>query len=253
MTNTPLDQAHAAMTNAPNDDTARLKFFERLADSELVLMLDSKSETDAPILFDTSDGSFVLAFDTEDRLTTFAEAPAPYAALSGRALAIMLAGKSVGIALNPDVAPSSMLIPPDAIDWLHRLLDDAPKQQHKIPTEVRTPKVPERLIESLDGKLASAAGLANHAWLADVSYEDGTGLLLAIFGAAPGAETALAQAISEAVVFSGFETGILDVAFFDIDDAVGDRLARVGLRIDLPKPEQPKPITPDPNTPPRLR
>lgn len=253
MTHTPLDQAHAAMTAAPQNDTARLQFFERLADSELFLMLDSASDTEAPILFDTSDGSFVLAFDTEDRLSAFAQAPAPYAALSGRALAVMLAGKDVGTALNPDVAPSSMLIPPDAIDWLHTLLGDAPAQQQKTPTEVRTPKVPPRLIESLDGKLASAAGLASHAWLADVSYHDGTGLLLAIFAPAPGAETALAQAISEAVIFSGLETGAVDVAFFDRDDPIEDRLARIGLRIDLPKPEHPKPITPDPKTPPRLR
>jgi len=253
MTHTPLDQAHADMSAAPENDKARLSFFERLADSELYLMLDGSVQSETPLMFDTSDGKFVLAFDTEDRLSAFADAPAPYAALSGRALALMLEGKGVGAALNPEVAPSSMLIPSEAIDWLHNLLGDAPEQQQRIPTEVRTPKAPPRLIESLDGKLASAAGLASHAWLADVSYDDGTGLLLAIFGAAPGAETALAKAISEAVIFSGFETGALDVAFFEQDDPIGAQLAKVGLRIDLPKPEQPKPITPDPTKPPRLK
>lgn len=241
------------MTASPKSDKARLSFFERFANSELYLMLDGTAESETPLLFDTSDGKFVLAFDTEDRLSTFAGAPAPYAALSGRALALMLESKGVGAALNPEVAPSSMLIPPDAIDWLHNLLDDAPKEQQKVPTEVRTPTAPPRLIEGLDGKLASAAGLASHAWLADVSYDDGTGLLLAIFGAAPGAESVLAKAISEAVIFSGFETGALDVAFFNADDPIGERLARVGLRIDLPHPEQPKPITPDPKMPPRLK
>lgn len=253
MTHTPLDKAHMDMSASPDNDKARLSFFERLADCELFLMLDGSADSETPLLFDTTDGSFVLVFDTEDRLTTFAEAPAPYAALSGRALALMLEGKGVGAALNPDVAPSSMLIPPEAIDWLHNLLGDAPEQQQKIPTEVRTPSAPPRLIEGLDGKLASAGGLASHAWLADVSYEDGTGLLLAIFGAAPGAEPALAKAISEAVIFSGFETGALDVAFFDTDDPIGTRLAKVGLRIDLPKPEQPNPIAPDPTKPPRLK
>jgi len=33
MTDTPLDRAHARMLAAPEDDTARLGFFERLADA----------------------------------------------------------------------------------------------------------------------------------------------------------------------------------------------------------------------------
>ena len=36
---TPLDAAHAAMEAAPEDDAARLRFYERLADSELFLLL----------------------------------------------------------------------------------------------------------------------------------------------------------------------------------------------------------------------
>ena len=39
MTETPLDQAHAAMDSAPDDDQKRLRFFERLADCELFLLL----------------------------------------------------------------------------------------------------------------------------------------------------------------------------------------------------------------------
>ena len=43
---TPLDQAHAAMEAAPEDDAARLRFFERLADSELFILLDKEPEGD---------------------------------------------------------------------------------------------------------------------------------------------------------------------------------------------------------------
>ncbi len=35
---TPLDRAHAAMEAMPQDDAARLRFFERLADVELFLL-----------------------------------------------------------------------------------------------------------------------------------------------------------------------------------------------------------------------
>ena len=39
MTNlTPLDKAHAAMDADEADDAARLKFYQRLADSELFLL-----------------------------------------------------------------------------------------------------------------------------------------------------------------------------------------------------------------------
>ncbi len=257
MSRTRLDQAHAAMVARPDDDKERLGFFERLADSEVFLMLDATNE--APMTFETSEGTFVLAFDTEDRLTQFAKRPAPYAALSGRAVATMLAGQGVGIALNPDVAPSSMLIPADAMDWLQSLLSEVPQAQNRRPIEVRTPTAPPRLIQGLDGKLASAAGLARHAVLADVTYEDGeTSLLLALFNPAPNAETALAKAVSEALIFSGQDDSMLDVAFFSADDPIAAKLTSVGLRIDLPEPETPKPIQPEipgsnPDKPPTLR
>ncbi len=39
---TPLDTAHAAMEAAPADDAARLRFYERLADSEMFLLLSEE-------------------------------------------------------------------------------------------------------------------------------------------------------------------------------------------------------------------
>jgi len=38
---TPLDQAHDAMENAPADDAARLRFYDRLAGTELFFLLAS--------------------------------------------------------------------------------------------------------------------------------------------------------------------------------------------------------------------
>ena len=82
--------------------------------------------------------------------------------------------------------------------------------------------------------------------------------MLAFVDAAPGAEGALAQAVGEALTFSGIEAGALDVAFFDASDPVAPRLARVGLRFDLPalaRPERAEPSAPgmDPDKPPKLR
>ena len=251
MTVTPLDAAHAAMET---DDKARLLFFERFASSELFILLDSAAiDETTPHLFETSDGTFVLVFDTEERLAHFAEGPAPYAALPGRAIAQMLADSDVGIAFNPEVAPSAMLLTPEAIAWLNELLSRAPSPHQARPASLGAPDVPPTLIECLDSRLASAAGLAARAWLAKATYDDGeTGLLLAIISPAPGAENAVAQAVSEALTFSGLNAATLDVAFFDQTDPIIETLEKVGLGIDLPKPETPPAPGSDPTMPPRL-
>ncbi len=258
---TPLDDAHAAMTAAPDEDGARLAFHDRLASSELYLLLTREPEPGAaldPRLFETSQGTFVLAFDRLERLSDFAEGSAPYAALSGRVLAGMLAGNGVGLALNPGVAPSSYLMPPDAVSWLHETLADAPDELEARPAEIAAPgDLPDRLLTALDAKLASARGLARMAYLAAVTWDSGArGHLLAFVDATPGAEGALARAVREALVFSGLEAGSLDVAFFAAPEPVTARLARVGLRFDLPRFEAattPAPPGSDPETPPRLR
>jgi len=92
-----------------------------------------------------------------------------------------------------------------------------------------------------------------------VTYDTGAkGHLLGFVNAVEAAQGALAKAVSEALTFSGIEAGALDVGFFASSDPVAAQLARVGLRFDLPEPEQPreyKPVTPgsDPDNPPKLR
>ena len=94
--------------------------------------------------------------------------------------------------------------------------------------------------------------------VASVDSEGKRSHLLAFVGAASGAEAALARAASEALTFSGIEAGAMDVGFFDAKDPVAARLARVGLRFDLPQPAPasvPDTSAPgsDPDRPPRLR
>ena len=262
MTDTPLDRAHAAMEAAPQDDAARLRFYERLADCELFLMLAAEPEGDAidPELFDLGDARFVLVFDREDRLAGFAGRIVPYAALPGRALTRMLAGQGIGLGVNLEVAPSSILIPPEAVDWLAGTLDQGPQTAEARPEELRAPRsVPEALVTALDAKLATAAGLARKAYLAEVTWEGGArGHMLGLTGVVPGAEEALARAVNEALVFSGLEAGALDVVFLGDADPVTAQLARVGLRFDLPEPpapdSAPRPAPgSDPDNPPKLR
>ncbi|GAA6187962.1 SseB family protein [Litorivita sp. NS0012-18] len=259
---TPLDGAHAAMEAAPDDDAARLRFFERLADSELFLLLtkEPQGENIEPELFELSDHSFVLLFDREERLTGFTGRPAPYAALSGRVVAGLLAGQGIGLGVNLEVAPSSILIPPEAVDWLVDTLGNAPQEAEEKIAEFTPPKgLPEALLGAIDAKLASAVGMARMAYLVGVRFESGgQGHMLGFVDALPHAESALAKAAAEALTFSGIEAGAMDVAFFRASDAAAGKLAKVGLRFDLPQPDEslaaPRPAPgSDPSKPPILR
>lgn len=236
---TALDTAHAAMTAAPQDDAARLRFYERMADSELFLLLEEEAKGDAlnPSTFQVTGGTFVLVFDREERLARFVGAPAPYAALSGRAIAGMLADRDIGLGVNLEVAPSAILIPAEAVGWLARTLDHAPDAVEARISEVSPPTgLPDILLTALDAKLATAAGMAHSAYLVAVRHDTGAqGHLLAFVDAVEGGQAALARAAGEALTFSGIEAGAIDVGFFAATDAMAARLARVGLRFDLPQ------------------
>ncbi|MXU64652.1 SseB family protein [Oceanomicrobium pacificus] len=260
MTDTPLDRAHAAMEADPANDAARLRFYERLADSELHLLLDAEPEGDRarPLVFELESGPTVLLFDREARMAAFLDAPAPYLTLSGRALVTMLAGQGMALGLNLGVAPSSILLPADAVDWLAATLPDAGEALALRPARFLPPgTLPEAILTALDTKLANMSAVASAAWLVQAEYEDGTRQhLLALVDVPEGAQDGISSAVAEALRFSGVEAGSLDVTFLRRDDPLMDPLGRTGLRFDLPELHMPKaaPLAPgmDPSKPPKL-
>lgn len=257
---TLLDAAHAAVSADPENETLRLRFFERLADGEMVLLLEREAvgESLEPKVFELEDGPVVLVFDREERLASFTGGITPYAALPGRVIAGLLQGQGIGMGVNLGVAPSSMLLPPEALDWLAETLEGGPEEVEAQPEEFLAPSVPEAVVAALDAKLARAGGLAVAALLAGVVYQDGRrGHLLALLDTVAGAEGPLARAMNEALVFSGIEAGELDVVFLAAGSPSARAMARVGLRFDLPQPEvqDMAPAAPgmDPARPPKLR
>ncbi len=269
---TPLDSAHATMQadGAANGtaDGARLQFYERLADAELFVLLTQEAEGEAisPALFEVEDGRFVLAFDLEERLAEFTGRVAPYAAMSGRVLVQMLAGQGIGLGLNLEVAPSSILIPGGAVDWLNRTLGQVPDRIEAqidgfcAPASELTGESTGGLAAALKVKLRSAAGLAQAAYLVGVRYKGGgQGHLLGFVGAEQRAQDALAKAAGEALTFTGMQAGELDVGFFAPDDPVVGKLVAAGVLIEVPQPVAPPKATPhsppgsDPDKPPILR
>jgi SseB protein N-terminal domain len=239
---TRLDDAHATMMHDDSDDAARLSFYSQLADAELFVLLDGEAGDDqvTPRLFDLEEGPVVLAFDQEERLAAFVGGPAPYAALPGRVIAGQLAGQGVGLGLNIG-APSSIILPPEVMDWLTATLGAKPVQIAATPQGFSHPwAVPAEVTQRLMEKLSATPGLAEAVLLAEVIYEGGRrGHILAILGAREGAEAALSGAASEALVFSGLDLAEMDVVFLAADDPRCKAMAEVALRLDLPKPVAP--------------
>lgn len=256
---TPLDAAYAAIAA---DEDERLQFYERLADGELFLMLEAEAEGAdiRPRVFPLEDGPVVLVFDLEERLAEFAGGIQPYAALPGRVIAQQLAGQGIGLGINLGVAPSAMVLPPEAVDWLAGMLESGPEEAEAVPEAFHAPKgLPQKLLAGLEAKLARAGGLAGAALLAGVTYRGGRrGHMLAFVDAVDGAEAALARAAGEALAFSGVEAGEMDVTFLRGDDPAVAAMARVARPFDLPLPVRAEPAAPiapgsDPAKPPRLR
>lgn len=256
---TPLDDAHAAMIADESDDAARLRFYERIADVELFLLLEAEPDGDQinPVVLD--DG-YLMVFDRAERLAAHVGKPAPYVALSGRAIAGMLDGQDLGLAVNLGVAPSEILLPAGAMAWLRdTLAQEVGAVEARIETVLPPKGLPETLIAAIDAKLATATGMAAGAFLVAVDYTGGgRGHLLAFVGAIPRAQDALVRAASEALTFSGIEAGAMDVGFFAPTDPTVAKLAKVGLRFDLPQGEglQHTPRMPpgsDPSKPPILK
>lgn len=258
---TLLDAAHAALDANPENEALRLRFFERLADGEMFLLLEAEPEGDtiSPKVFDLETGPMVLIFDREERLAAFSGGIAPYAAMPGRVVAGMLAGQGIGLGVNLGVEASQMLLPPEALDWLAETLDSAPDETEAMPEQFHAPKdIPQVFLTGLDTKLARMGGLASAVYLAGVTYRGGKrGHMLAFIDAAPGAQSALARAVSESLVFSGLEAAEIDVTFLHSADPAAAAMGRVALRFDLPElsrdaqtPGQAPGM--DPKRPPRL-
>ncbi|MBL4807606.1 MAG: SseB family protein [Rhodobacteraceae bacterium] len=256
---TPLDQAFARMQA---DETAEMGFYERLMEAELFMLLEDEADADKarPLILETSDSPVAMVFDREERLADFAAEPVPYLALSGRRIVAMLTGKGIGLAVNLGVSQSETVLPSEAVDWLAEALGSSDSIEREKPVEISAPVgVPEALICAIDTKLANMSGVVAAAYLVSVVYESaGQGHMLALINVTPDAQNGVAEAISEALLFSGIEAGRLDVTFLSGDDASVVRFARVGLGFEIPElilPRAPEMVAPgmDPDKPPKLR
>lgn len=258
MTETLLDRAFAAMD--PEDDASRLRFLGRLAAAEVFLLLEHEPQggrIDAQV-FPIEPDPVALIFDTEERLTAFTGGPAPYASMSGRAIAALLAPTGIGLGLNLGSGVSDFVLSPQGVAWLaDTSVADVAAGEARLTALHPPTGIPDAVIEEIDARMAAFEGQAARAYLARAEAEGGGNLhVLAVIGADEAARTSIAGAVNSALVFSGIEAASLDVMFLDPGGALEARFEAVGLRIDLPEPEAPSVPQPpglDPDVPPKLR
>ena len=262
---TPLDLAHAAMQADPGDQVAALRFYRLLADSPLLLLLAREAEggTIDPRVFDLDGGPVLLAFDSAERMAALADGPVAYAELPGRVIVQQMAGRGLALGLNfGSEAASETLLPPEALAWLAGMVAaPAVRPVEAMPESFHAPGVlPEALIEALAGTVAAAPGLARAAFLVGVRYGGGrAGHMLAVLDADPAAAEPLAQAVAQAIGFSGLEAAEIDVTFLDSADPAVRGIVAVGVEFAFP----PAPVADaaalpaapgsDPDRPPKLR
>jgi hypothetical protein len=260
MTRSALDLSHAAML--AGDEAEARAFYRFLADAPLCLLLNAPADGDQlqPQVFELSDGPVILAFDSEERLAAFQDSPQPYAVLPGRVIAQAVAGQGVSLGLNlGSGAESETLLPPEVLAHLLALLDVSSDVMVGQARRFEPPQVPPAAQVALAASV-QAAGLVAGAVLAAVIYDTGArGHILALIGANPTAEPALAQAMAEALSFAGLEAAALDVVFLSAEDPALRRIAAVGHAFEIIQPVMPDaPTVPrapgsDPDRPPRLR
>lgn len=116
---TPLDQA---LDCAKLNQCKRNAFYALLVETTLLI---PTHEPDAenrfnPILAEVEDHTYLMLFDSEDKLSNWAQVPIPYTTLAGHVVAEITQGNIHWI-LNPGTEYSKILTP-DEISWLKDLV-----------------------------------------------------------------------------------------------------------------------------------
>ena len=251
---TPLDQDHARMMSAPEDETLRRAYFARLAATDLLLLLDDPAkETIRPRTVTVEGEEVALAFDTALRLASFGGQSSDFVSLPGRDLAAMLAGASLGLGLNLGGEGAAMHLSSADLGWIAEQVP--PLETDDVATARIGPpaRASETLLQTLDARLATMGGLARAAHL--VSVEEGEGaarLLLVVEGTPPPFRAQVAGHVAEALRIAAIDLP-LDVSFGEPGAPILLAAIRHGFRFDLPTPDRPKAPGSDPDKPPRLQ
>ena len=244
---TPLDRAFAAFGE---DEVGRRVVYATLAATPLVVALERPADGDRiePLVLETGEGQFALAFDSEERLGGFLPRGTDYAVVPGRGLIGMLAGAGLGLGVNLEVAPSALLLSAEDLGWI---VAEAAGGEARAVAQV-DPGVgdaPGVLVEALALRAGELEGMCSGL----CPVVDEQGVLVVALDVPAGAKAALLAGMAELAGMLGLAGGIGVV--FEVWDGP------VHAAVDGPVPEldfrpvkhEPKPGPGmDPDNPPRL-
>lgn len=193
----------------------------------------------APILYEIEDLPTLMIFDTEDRLARWAEEPLDYVGMTGRQLFSMFDSEQQ-VALNLGVAPSSVVIPQEVVEWLHERAQD-PLQAEEVAqgSSIDVTPPPELPSEALARITARIAGLRrdlDEAVIFSLAIDDEQEaahrrIVLGIVPSEAGAEgpQAIASALAEAAqgAFSGERP--VEIALLNAESELMEKAREVGL------------------------
>ncbi len=264
---TPLDRAWETANTELAGDAEMARFYDILAATELFLLIDTETlvdgQTPNPVTFPVEGTETALVFDTEARLAGFMENGAAHLTMSGRAVITMFKGTGAQLGLNLGDAPSSTILPAEAIDWAAEALAQ-PIETTEIGDAVLTvPRaVMPDLLQALDGKLAGMGTVVSEAWLCGLGASAGRGkpqpMVLCVCLRERQAEQSVVSALAETARFTGGDASAFDIAVLPRDDAKMDAARKVGLGFEPQNPGdvmQAEPVAPgmDLDKPPKLR
>lgn len=116
---TPLDQA---LDGAKISQCKRNAFYALLVNTTFYIPTHETADEEKfnPILAAIDGVTYLMVFDTEDKLSSWAQTPMPYTTLPGHVVAEITQG-NIHWSLNPGTDHSKILVP-DEIQWLRNLV-----------------------------------------------------------------------------------------------------------------------------------
>ena len=243
----------------PNTDT--MAYYHALLDQVLcVLLKDDPEHGDMALkVFETSQGTFAMGFDSETRLADFAGTSAYFAQMSARAVVQTLRDMGLGLGVNFDVAPSSTLLPADVVAWLAGQADAAPTEETAQIDEITALNALPHWCDALKSAV-EATDTAQEMWLA-TAHIGGAPCMGVFYAALPDQIAPSIAKLTYDVVRFAYQEGDADhiqVVFLPHGDPLWLKLISVGHRIPLERPQEPAAPTSagpglDPSKPPILR
>lgn len=181
---TRIDRAwtEAQAADVRNDaaaDAAAAHFMDVLLAEALICPVlegpDGSMEGFSPKLTDLHGRDTLTLFDAEERLAAFMGAPTAFVAMPGRRFFELAASKTLPVALNPNVAPSSMILSAEAVTAMGAVATSG--EEIVVDTSglsMAAPlAAPEALLVALSRRIEAARADIAEAWL--VALIEGAG------------------------------------------------------------------------------